>query len=68
MESANDDDEGYVSPVFDLPPLGSDEEADEFPRPTKRQKKADWTSLRPDQSRSLAADEELALRLLSGGP
>lgn len=55
-----------MSPVFDLPPLASDEDDDDFPRPAKRQKKTDITALRLDAGRTLAADEELALKLLSG--
>ena len=47
------DDDGYVSPDFDLPPASDDE--DDAPPPLKRAKSA---------KSALAADEELALQLL----
>ncbi|KAF8323898.1 DEAD-domain-containing protein [Clavulina sp. PMI_390] len=84
LASVDDElDDGYVSPDFDLPPLGSDEERDYFHDPlpapaAKRQKKNsdrkrgrggrddddDGMDLDSSRTRSLAADEELALKLL----
>ena len=53
-----------MSPEFDLSSLASDEER--FQKPAKRQKGVDKAALSSDSGRSLAADEVLALRLLSG--
>jgi ATP-dependent RNA helicase DDX10/DBP4 len=53
------DDDGYVSPDFQLPSDESDEEDEEEPsRPTKRSK--------VDTNGTLEDDEVLALRLLRG--
>jgi ATP-dependent RNA helicase DDX10/DBP4 len=49
------DDDGYISPEFDLP-LDEDDE-DETPRPPKRAKSS---------KAALAEEEELALQLLRG--
>ncbi|KII91775.1 hypothetical protein PLICRDRAFT_173579 [Plicaturopsis crispa FD-325 SS-3] len=55
------DDDGYVSPEFDLP-SGSDDDADEFvPPPSKRHKVSE--SKRPSAP-TIEDDEELALSLL----
>lgn len=58
---AEPDDDGYVSPDFDLP---SDSESEPTPPPTKRAK-ADPNKSKGGKSR-LAEDEELALQLLRG--
>ncbi|KAH6903174.1 ATP-dependent RNA helicase dbp-4 [Coprinopsis sp. MPI-PUGE-AT-0042] len=65
LDAPSDEDDGYVSPEFDLPP-GSDEDDDrERPRsfsppPAKRFKKA----VQDDEDVNLDDDEQLALRLL----
>lgn len=62
-----DDDDGYVSPEFDLPPASSEDE-EEAPPPSKRSKhyKVSPASPREDIS-TLEDEEELALRMLRGG-
>lgn len=75
VEPVDEDmDDGYVSPTFDLPPADPDEdyEADYYVPPSKRARRDDGPSRKKDKSalasdNSLAADEELALKLLSGG-
>ncbi|KAF8153102.1 P-loop containing nucleoside triphosphate hydrolase protein [Crassisporium funariophilum] len=61
------DDEGYVSPEFDLPDLGSDEEEEFAPPPSKRSK-LDSFSNHPKTNRTSATtleeEEDLALQLL----
>ncbi|EIM87449.1 DEAD-domain-containing protein [Stereum hirsutum FP-91666 SS1] len=62
-----DDDDGYVSPDFDLPPASSEDE-DDAPPPPKRSKhhQTPQSSRREDIS-TLEDEEELALRMLRGG-
>ncbi|THV08033.1 DEAD-domain-containing protein [Dendrothele bispora CBS 962.96] len=56
------DDDGYVSPEFDLPSEESDDE-EEYARPVKRNR-IDNRSSRPTIAGTLGDDEELALSLL----
>lgn len=57
-----EDDEGYVSPDFDIPSGSEDEET---PPPAKRAKGVSQPTTKSGRSR-LAEDEELALQLLRG--
>lgn len=58
------DDDGYVSPEFDLPDLPSEDE-DMAPPPSKRNKnEAASFNRRSKNLASLEDEEELALRLL----
>ena len=57
-----EEDDGYVSPVFDLP-TDSDDEESTSPPPAKRAKNGIGSKLQTGIS-SLAEEEELALRLL----
>ena len=59
----DEDDDGYVSPEFDLPP-DSDEE-DTAPPPAKRAR-ANGIPKGRNAPRTVEDDEELALRLLRG--
>jgi len=59
-----DDDDGYMSPHFDLSSVASDDE--QFQKPSKRRRRAGTTAPGSNAGHSLAADEELVLRLLSG--
>ena len=60
LDAPSDEDDGYVSPEFDLPPASDDEEDDRGPsRPAKRFKKAPQ-----EEDMDLDDDEQLALRLL----
>ena len=61
LGAADDEDDGYVSPEFDLPSESEDEPA---PPPSKRARGAAGKGNK-DISRTLADEEELALRLLS---
>ncbi|KAG6857518.1 hypothetical protein H0H87_002143 [Tephrocybe sp. NHM501043] len=61
------DDDGYVSPEFDLSDVPSDEDEDMAPPPWKRNKFSDRSSGVRDvrmQGNTIEDDEELALRLL----
>ncbi|KAF9257774.1 DEAD-domain-containing protein [Marasmius fiardii PR-910] len=61
------DDDGYVSPEFELPDESSAEEAD-YGRPIKRRKGKDAsTPQRPPEFSTLDDDEELAMKLLRKG-
>ncbi|KAG6865184.1 hypothetical protein C0991_004627 [Blastosporella zonata] len=63
----SDDDDGYVSPEFDLPDMSSDEEEEMAPPPFKRSKLSDRHSGGGDArayDNTVEDDEELALRLL----
>lgn len=63
FEAASDDD-GYVSPEFDLPEQASDEDEFDTPPPSKRGKfNPKAVSLQPSNP-GLDDEEELALRLL----
>jgi ATP-dependent RNA helicase DDX10/DBP4 len=57
------DDDGYVSPDFDLPDLPSEDE-DMAPPPSKRNKNEAGFNRRSKNLPSLEDEEELALRLL----
>lgn len=67
-----DQDDGYVSPTFELPDADSEDEADHFVPPAKRarrgdgRKQRDESHMRMGEDNSLAAEEALALKLLSG--
>jgi ATP-dependent RNA helicase DDX10/DBP4 len=66
---APSDDDGYVSPEFDLPDLPSDDE-DMAPPPSKRNKSDSHSNKRTTKALSDAGlddEEELALRLLGRG-
>lgn len=63
---AQSDDDGYISPEFDLPDLPTDEEDDMAP-PSKKTKFVSSSSKREKKSThkdSLDEEEELALHLL----
>lgn len=60
MELAHPNEDGYISPGFELPSEG-DEEDMPLPPPLKRSKHS--TSFK-DNSKELEDEEELALRLL----
>ena len=60
MVASDLDDDGYVSPKFDLPDVGSSEE--EQPPPSKRSR----TVVSRSERNALEDDEELALQLLRG--
>lgn len=63
FEAASDDD-GYVSPEFDLPEQASDEDEFDTPPPSKRGK-FNPKAVSPQPSNpGLDDEEELALRLL----
>lgn len=68
---APSDDDGYVSPEFDLPDLPSDDEDDDMaPPPSKRNKLESKSHGRPAShvlDSGLEDEEELALRLLGRG-
>lgn len=57
------EDDGYVSPEFDLP---SESESEEETRPAKRSKKTGSTSPPSTSDNMLDNDEKLALALLRG--
>jgi len=57
------DDDGYVSPDFDLPNLPSEDE-DMVPPPSKRNKNEAGFNRHSKNLTSLEDEEELALRLL----
>ncbi|KDQ56841.1 hypothetical protein JAAARDRAFT_131946 [Jaapia argillacea MUCL 33604] len=62
-----DDDDGYVSPEFDIPSGDDDDDGLEFvPPPAKRSRKTDGRSERTERQQwdTLEDDEQLALRLL----
>jgi ATP-dependent RNA helicase DDX10/DBP4 len=58
VELAHPDEDGYISPGFELPSEGDEED---MPPPLKRSKHS--TSFK-DNSKGLEDEEELALRLL----
>lgn len=59
-----EEDDGYVSPEFDIPDVDSDEDEDGAPPPPKR---ARANTVRAKATHSVEDDEELALQLLRGG-
>ena len=74
---SGDEDNGYMSPEFDLPPLSGSEEEEYFKDvhlPTKKKRKVsstkdDFGKVRPKfvtQVDALQEDEDLALQLLNG--
>jgi ATP-dependent RNA helicase DDX10/DBP4 len=66
---AQSDDDGYISPEFDLPDLPTDEEEEMAAPPSKKTKFASFSSkssgIKFTHKDSLDEEEELALRLLS---
>ncbi|ESK87527.1 dead box rna helicase [Moniliophthora roreri MCA 2997] len=62
-----EDDDGYVSPEFDLPDSSDVEDEQWDSRPTKRSKGADGSARRPAEFPALEDEEERALRLLRKG-
>lgn len=65
---AHSDDEGYISPEFDLPDLPTDEEEEMAAPPSKKTKFGSFSD-KPIRNKSIYKDsldeeEELALRLL----
>ena len=64
---APSDDDGYVSPEFDLPDLSSEEEEEMAGPPSKKVKFSSSSSksiIKATQKNVLDEEEELALRLL----
>ena len=64
---AQSDDDGYVSPEFDLPDLPTDEEEEMVAPPSKKTKFGSVSSkpgIKPTHKGSFDEEEELALRLL----
>ena len=65
---AQSDDDGYISPEFDLPDLPTDEEEETAAPPSKKTKFASFSSksigTKSTYKDSLDEEEELALRLL----
>lgn len=57
------DDDGYISPDFDLPELSSEDE-DTFAPPSKRNKTSYQQQSSLHAENTVEDDEELALRLL----
>ncbi|KAL0071643.1 ATP-dependent RNA helicase dbp4 [Marasmius tenuissimus] len=66
LDAGDDEDDGYVSPEFDLPDESSDEETD-HDRPAKRRKGTESSLRRPSEFATLDDEEELALKLLRKG-
>lgn len=65
---APSEDDGYVSPEFDLPDLPTDKEEEMAAPPSKRTKFGSVSSIKPViKSTALDEEEELALRLLGRG-
>jgi len=62
MAASDLDDDGYISPEFDLPDVGSSEDEEEPPPPSKRSR----TVASQSERNTLEDDEELALQLLRG--
>lgn len=60
-----DDDAGYVSPDFDLPPTDDEDDRPWGPVAPKRARLEEATHRKPGPS--LEDEEALALRLLGGG-
>ncbi|KAF9021679.1 DEAD-domain-containing protein [Hymenopellis radicata] len=60
------EDDGYMSPDFDLPEVDSDDDDDEPPPPSKRTRTSSLGGNK-SQSHTIEDDEELALQLLRGG-
>ena len=63
---AQSDDDGYISPEFDLPDLPTDEDEEMAAPPSKKTKSFSSKSIRTKSTYkdSLDEEEELALRLL----
>ena len=61
---ASVEDDGYVSPDFDIPDADSDEDDDESPPPHKKSRIFQGGE---KKKHSIEDDEELALQLLRGG-
>lgn len=63
---AQSDDDGYISPEFDLPDLPTDEEEEMAAPPSKKTKSFSSKSIgtKSTYKDSLDEEEELALRLL----
>ena len=64
---APSEDDGYVSPEFDLPDLPTDEEEEMAAPPSKRTKFGSVSSKPVIKFTALDDEEELALRLLGRG-